>query len=509
MPEREVRPQTKKQRTHKLWFVLRYAYRIPSEVLDQIDIEAYADPTLEFQENLKVLIDAYPTLKEYMPKDYQTLAEKYERQWYNYLYEVLLGAYEGKEEYLDLMRTMGFEDVKEFAKKLLREGVITREEFEDLFPPPEVKRRIRLEEEEVKLREIEAKLTEQAKLTEHIQHEIEEERRFEEEIPEEVKKFCDLLKLEVVGKPEYKRLEGFTYDVWVIPVRDEGTGLTVKIIKGHPVTAMHLYKIIRITNKEHNAVNVLTFRGEYERVEPKIPTLTQVRRASEEAKRVVKKVRPMPKPKPAPKVNWRFVAGVVRYALTSIPNWERAVELKKPYMLWSGLAVFASKCEMAVKEIEKAEEIQKGLERKAAGERVLSDEDIEKLWQEFSKLLKEVGLDPERYRDRFEAVLDAYMPYDDNLFVVTDEASRIVAEEMLRAEKYHVRIPVKRFSWKYIGWGLGAIKVKLTDLELAIKDRDAVRSHSLLKNICDTTNTLLGMLEQLPEVQQLKKVTKL
>jgi len=508
MSEREVRPQTHKQRKHKLWFVLRYAYKVPSEVLDQIDFEAYADPTLEFQENLKVLIDAYPVLKQYMPKDYQTLAEKYERQWYNYLYEVLLGAYSGDPEYIELMETMGFTDIREFAKKLLREGVITRAEFEELFPPPEVKARITPEEEEVKLREIEVKLTEQKKLTDAIEREIKEEKRFEEEIPEEVKRFCDMLKLEVVGRPEYKRLEGFTYDVWVIPVRDEGTGLTVKIIKGHPVTAMHLYKIIRITNKEHNAVNVLTFRKEYEVVEPKIPTLTQVRKASEEAKKVVEKVRPMPKPKPAPKVNWRFVSGVIRYAMTSIPNWERAVELKKPYMLWSGLTVFSSKCEMALKELEKAEDIQEGIERKAAGEKVLSDEDIEDLWEEFSLMLKEVGLNPEHYRQRFDAVVDPYMPYDDNLFVVVDEAKRIITQEMLRKEKYHTTIPVKKFSWKYISWGLGAIKVKLTDLELAAKDRDAVRSHMLMKNICDTVKTLISMLEQMPEVQQLKKVTK-
>jgi hypothetical protein len=510
--ERPVRPQTHKQRKHKLWFILRYAYKVPSDVLDQIDFEAYADPTLEFQENLKVLIDAYPALRQYMPKDYQTLAEKYERQWYNYLYEVLLGAYEGDPEYIELMETMGFTDVREFAKKPLREGVITKEEFEELFPPPEVKARITPEEEEVKLREIKVKRTEQAKLTDKIQEEIEEEKKTMEEpevyIPEEVRKFCDMLKLEIVGKPEYKRLAGFTYDAWVIPVRDEGTGLTVKIIKGHPVTAMHLYKIIRIVNKEHNTVNVLTFRKDYEVVEPKIPTLTQVRKASEEAKKAVEKVRPMPKPKPAPKVNWRAVRGFVRYGLTSIPQWERAVELKKPYVLWSRLIVFSSKCKMAMKELEKAEDIKEELERKAAGEKVLTDKDIEELWDEFARILKDVGIDPERYRERFNAVIDPYMPYDDNLFVVTDEARKIIAEEVLRTEKFHTTIPVKKFSWKYIGWGLGAIKVRLTDLEVAVSDRDAIRGYSLLKSLCETTDTLISMLEQLPEIQVLKRVTK-
>ena len=511
MPEREIRPQTKRQRAHKLWFVLRYAYKVPSDVLDHIDFEAYADPTLEFQENLKILVDAYPALRDYMPKNYQTLAEKYEKQWYNYLYEVLIGAYSGDPEYVELMKTMGFEDVREFAKKLLREGVITKSEFEELFPPPEVKKRIKPEEEEIRLREIKAKLTEQKKLTDMIQKEIEEEKKVMEKpetIPEEVRKFCDMLKLEIVGKPEYKRLAGFTYDTWIIPVRDEGTGLTVKIIKGHPVTAMHLYKIIRITNKEHNTVSVLTFRKDYETVEPKIPTLTQVRKASEEAKKVVEKVITMPKPKPV-KINWRFVGGVVKYGITSLPQWERAVELKKPYMLWSGLKVFLSKCDTVLKELEKAENIKEGLERKAVGEKVLTDEDIAMLWDEFSGILKDVGLNPERYRDRFEEVLDPYIDYDGNLFIITDEARKIIAEEMLRKEKYHMTIPVKKFSWKYISWGLGAIKLRLADLEIAVKDKDAITAYMLFKKVHEIAQTLLSMLEQLPEIQVLKRVTKI
>jgi len=498
MPERKVRPQTLRQRAHKLWFVLRYAYRIPSEVVDQIDFEAYADPTLEFQENLKVLVDAYPVLEAYMPKDYQTLSEKYERQWYNYLYEVLLGVYSGDPESIELMKTMGFEDVEEFAKKLLEEGVVTKEELEEL--------------KGAKIEEVKERYEEQKEVTEEIKKEIEEEKETMEKpevaIPEEVRKFCDLLKLEIVGKPEYKRLAGFTYDTWIIPVRDEGTGLTVRIIKGHPVTAMHLYKIMRITNKENNPVNVLTFRKAYEVVEPKIPTLTQVRETSEEAEKIVEKVRPMPKPKPA-KINWRFVSGIIRYGITSLPQWERAVELKKPYILWSGLTVFASKCKMALKELEKAENIRDGIERKEKGERVLTDEDIEELWDEFSKILKDVNLDPERYRERFEAVVDPYMDFDDNLFIVTDEARKIIAEEMLKKERFHTTIPVKKFSWKYVSWGLGAIKLSLTDAETAVGERNAITAHKLIKKTCETTQTLLGMLEQLPEIQMLKKVTKL
>ena len=130
------------------------------------------------------------------------------------------------------------------------------------------------------------------------------------------------------------------------------------------------------------------------------------------------------------------------------------------------------------------------------------------LWDEFSRILKDVGLNPERYRDRFEEALDPYMDYDDNLFIVTDEARKIIAEEILRKEKYHMTIPVKKFSWKYVSWGLGAIKLRLTDLEIAVKDKDTVTAYKLFKEVCETTQTLLSMLEQLPEIQVLKRVTK-
>ena len=332
-----------------------------------------------------------------------------------------------------------------------------------------------------------------------------------EEIPEEVRRFCDLLKLEVVGKPEYKRLEGFTYDTWIIPVRDEGTGLTVRIIKGHPVTAMHLYRIARIVNKEHDPVNVLTFREDYEKlIRVRTPSSTDVRRAAEEAKKEVEKVAPKPKPRPAPKVNWRAVKGFARRGATDLAQMERAVETRKAYVLWGTLTAFKTRTDLTLEELTKAvEELKEAEERKAKGERVLTDEDVERLWEEFSRILKEAGLDPERYRERFDAVIDYSMPYEDNLFIVTDEARAIVAEKHLRAEGFRVGIPVKKFSWKYIGWGLGAIKVQLMSLELAAEEKDALRCYNILKKISETSQTILDMLEQLPEIKLLKKATKL
>ena len=329
-----------------------------------------------------------------------------------------------------------------------------------------------------------------------------------EEIPEEVRRFCDLLKLEVVGKPEYKRLEGFTYDTWVIPVRDEGTGEVIRIIKGHPVTAMHLYRIARIVNKEHNPVNVLTFREDYEKLlkVTKVPTRVDVRRAAEEAERVA----PRPKPRPAPKVNWRAIKGFARRGATDLAQMERAVETRRAYVLWGTLTAFKTRTDLTLEELTKAvEELKEAEERKAKGERVLTDEDVERLWEEFSRILREAGLDPGRYKERFDAVVDVSMPYEDNLFIVTDEARAIVAEKHLRAEGFRVGIPVKKFSWKYIGWGLGAIKVQLMSLELAADERDALRCYNILKKISETSQTILDMLEQLPEIKLLKKATKL
>jgi len=495
MPKRPIRKQTVKQRAHKLYFVLRYAYRVPPDILDQVDFLAYADPDLDFKENLKLLVDTYPGLADYMPKNYQVLAEKYESEWYNYLYEVLLGAVAGDERALENMRMLGFERVEEFAKKLVEEGVITEEERREILG---------LSKEEAKPR-----FMEQKRVDEYLKREIEEEKRFEEMIPDEVKRFCDLLKLEVVGKPEYKRLEGFTYDTWIIPVRDEGTGLTVRIIKGHPVTAMHLYKIARIMNREHNPVNVLTFREDYEKlIEPKTPSPTDVRRATERAKVEVEKVAPRPKPRPAPKVNWRAIKGFARRGATDLAQMERAVETKRAYVLWGALKAFKARADLTLEELTKAvEELKAAEERKAMGERVLTDEDIRKLWEEFSRILTEKGLNPERFRERFDAVIDVSMSYEDNLFIVTDEARVIVAENYLRTEGFRVGIPVKKFSWKYVSWGLGAIKVQLMNLELAADEKDALRCYNILKKISETSQTLIDMLEQLPEIRTFKRVT--
>jgi len=122
---------------------------------------------------------------------------------------------------------------------------------------------------------------------------------------------------------------------------------------------------------------------------------------------------------------------------------------------------------------------------------------------------RDLGYIRKNIRDAMAIINDVSMPYEDNLFIVTDEARAIVAEKHLRAEGFRVGIPVKKFSWKYIGWGLGAIKVQLMSLELAADERDALRCYNILKKISETSQTILDMLEQLPEIKLLKKATKL
>ena len=496
--------QTEAQRMHKLRFVLRYAYRIPASLLERIDFRAYVDTTLEFDENLKVLIDAYPFLKEYMPKNYQTLSLKYEEQWYEYLYEVFLGAYNQKKEYIELMRDMGFEDVKEFASKLVEEGVLSKEDFEAFFPP-EGERKIEKEE-------VERRLAEQKKLTEFIQSSIEEEKKTMEEpevrIPDEVRRFCDLLKLEIVGQPSYERLDGFTYDTWIIPVRDEGTGLTVRIIKGHPVTKMNKYKIIRIVNKEHNVVNVLVQRDEALRVEAKIPTTTKVRVVYEQASKLEEEVRKEEKmPSPiAAKVDWSFLRRFVKFVLSSLPQWEHLSEMRRAHGLWTSLKTLTSKCDFALKTLN--ERYEEGRKRKERGLKVLKDEEIEELWKGFKRMLERAGLNAERFKERFKACIDPSMDFYYNIEAVMKEADEIITEERLKEELYHTQIPAMKFSWKYIRWGLGSIKVKVVALDDAINAKNADATHSLLTDICETASFLVSMLEQLPEIRLLKKVTE-
>ena len=67
---------TKKQRESQLRFVFRYSYGIPEDLMDHIDFEAYADPEITFSDNVQSIAESYPSVKSYLPVDWQSKSEE-------------------------------------------------------------------------------------------------------------------------------------------------------------------------------------------------------------------------------------------------------------------------------------------------------------------------------------------------------------------------------------------------------------------------------------------------
>jgi hypothetical protein len=55
----------------------------------------------------------------------------------------------------------------------------------------------------------------------------------------------------------------------------------------------------------------------------------------------------------------------------------------------------------------------------------LTEDDVEKLWVEFSKALRERGMDPEGYRKLFNIMIDRSRPYEDNLRWMLEEVEAL------------------------------------------------------------------------------------
>jgi len=59
---------TKKQLIARLKFALKYGWKIPDEILDYVDFEAYVDETLGFYENLYNIIENVKAIREYVER---------------------------------------------------------------------------------------------------------------------------------------------------------------------------------------------------------------------------------------------------------------------------------------------------------------------------------------------------------------------------------------------------------------------------------------------------------
>jgi len=124
---------TREQRAHRLYFTFKYAYKVPSDILDNIDFYALADPTLEHAENVRVITEVMPALKQYLPRDYISEAQKADEMYSEYLRDILMKAVIDDPEALEDIRSFGFETVEEYARRLVEEDVITEEEMKDIL----------------------------------------------------------------------------------------------------------------------------------------------------------------------------------------------------------------------------------------------------------------------------------------------------------------------------------------------------------------------------------------
>jgi len=321
------------------------------------------------------------------------------------------------------------------------------------------------------------------------------------EIPDEVKRFCELLKVDIIGKPEQKQPPGFHKPVWIVPIKDVGTGEVIKLIMGHPTGKTHLYKVVRILNKLHKTITVLTFAEEADKLEPKVIPMTTVREKVDVSKRKV----PIKKPKPVA-FDWSgFKASINRF-YKAMPHYESLIKDRKAVALYQALYVLASKLEVAIEMLKTAEPIREGLERKEKGIKVLTDEDIKRLWEMFAKELREEGINPEVYKDRFESLIDPFSSYEDNEFIILDEAKKIIAEKMLEKAKYKMKIPAKKFSWKYIGWGFSALKFEIENLIDSIEAKDLFSTYKNAQEVLRKVRSIMSILELLPEVDRFKSI---
>jgi hypothetical protein len=82
-----------------------------------------------------------------------------------------------------------------------------------------------------------------------------------------------------------------------------------------------------------------------------------------------------------------------------------------------------------------------------------------------------------------------------------DEARKIILEK--RLAKYLKKIPEKpmEFSWRYVEWGLGSLRVDALALEDAVKSEDALQTHTTILRILETAEKLKALLKLHPEVK--------
>jgi len=140
--------------------------------------------------------------------------------------------------------------------------------------------------------------------------------------------------------------------------------------------------------------------------------------------------------------------------------------------------------------------------------KILRDHEYEELWKEFSKELREEGIDPTPYRARFDDLIAWNMPLQDNRAIVVDEAKGIILEKSM--EKYLKKLPLKptRFNWKWVGWGLTSLKVDAAALKEAAKRENVVQAYSTTTKMIETAEKLQKLVEMSPDVIDFKELRR-
>jgi len=321
-----------------------------------------------------------------------------------------------------------------------------------------------------------------------------------EEVPEEVKRFLEALKLTLMGKPEKKMMPGFTAPVWVVPVHDEGTCETVHVIMGYPVAEYERYELVRITNTEGYTVTVLVPKEEAVKVKPRTPPPEVVEEAAKRAREMVEK--------PAYKapINWKELAAFAKKLKSWLDSCDVLIKKRNALGIYSYMETIQDLGRSFRDMIEKASAEIIGIRQVPPVAKILRPEEYLKLWEEFSAKLREAGVDPAKYKKRFDELIYWGDTYESNRLVILDEVRSIILNEELRRARYIDTIPVKpvRFSWKYVGWGIGAMRADATRFQVSIQEEDAVGAYYALSEILATAERMKVLLGLHPDVRRFR-----
>ena len=326
----------------------------------------------------------------------------------------------------------------------------------------------------------------------------------EQKVPNEIRGYINLLHLNVVGTPEKRVLPGFKEPAWLIPIRDEGTGETVKIVMGYPYTTLENYKLITVTNKLGRVITVLTLKEEAEKVEIPVPPKCEVEEAIKRAEEAV----PMVAVKA--RIDWKQIGSIAK----RIQEWLKAAEKQAEKRNSIAIYTFTKSIidwlqsikEKLLAEAEWLREYEVKPERPEL--KVLTEREYERLWQEFSKELSEENIDPSVFKERFDSLIAWNMPYEDNRAILLDEARSIILESKMK--KYVKRLPLKlvRFSWKWVGWAISSLKLDAEVLKSAVKNRNVVQAYSTTAKMVEAAQKLKRLLELSPEVIEFKQLRR-